>query len=156
MVRAGLLLSVLAGLMGGCAVGPDGARSSDTTRIERIVDGDTVVLERVGKSRLIGVDTPEVYGGRECFGSEASAFAKRVLDGQTVRYEIGREPRDRYGRALVYVYLEDGRSFNEMLVREGYARPLAIAPNVEHAARFERLAGEARAARRGLWSPGAC
>lgn len=27
-------------------------------RVERVVDGDTVVLSGVGKARLIGVDTP--------------------------------------------------------------------------------------------------
>ena len=42
----------------------------------RVVDGDTVVLTGLGKTRLIGVDTPEVYGGAECFGREASRFVK--------------------------------------------------------------------------------
>jgi len=159
MLRASVgssLFLTLALVLGGCAGEGDPSRSGETARVERIVDGDTVVLQALGKSRLIGVDTPEVYGRSECFGSEASAFAKRVLSGQTVRYQIGPEPRDRYGRALVYLYLRDGRSFNEMLVRQGYARPLAIAPNVEHAALFQRRASEAREARRGLWSPRTC
>jgi micrococcal nuclease len=65
--------------------------------------------------------------------------------------EIGAEPRDRYGRLLVYLTV-DGRMFNADLVRDGYATPLAIAPNVRYAQRFARLAGEARRAGRGLWS----
>ena len=100
--------------------------------------------------------TPEVYGTAECFGREASAFAKRLLAGRRVRSERGVEPRDRYGRALVYLWLDDGRFVNELLVAGGYARTLSIAPNVRFAARLGRRAREARAAGRGLWSRAAC
>jgi len=116
-----------------------------------VVDGDTVVLAGPGKARLIGVDTPEVYGGRECFGSEASAYAKRMLAGRQVDYTVGRERRDRYGRLLVYVWLQDGRSFNALLVAGGYARPLTIRPNDAYARDFGRLAQAARDSKGGLW-----
>ena len=132
---------------------PDGSLQATVTRV---VDGDTAILSGVGRSRFIGVDTPEVFGGRECFGPEASQFVKGILTGRRVRYAIGAESRDRYGRALVYIWLQDGRFLNELLVARGYARPLAIAPNVRYAGRFERRAREAREARRGLWAPGAC
>ena len=84
--------------------------------VTRVVDGDTAILDGLGRSRLIGIDTPEVHGRSACFGAEASRFTQRVLQGQRVRYEIGAEARDRYGRALVYVWLADGRLFNELLV----------------------------------------
>jgi micrococcal nuclease len=123
----------------------------------RVVDGDTVVLSSTGKSRLIGVDTPEVFGGQECFGREASAFAERVLrPGLRVRVERDVEERDRYGRALVYLRLPDGRSFNELLVADGYAVPLTIPPNVRHAERFRALARRARERGAGLWSSRSC
>jgi micrococcal nuclease len=129
----------------------EGRAGSDV--VVRVVDGDTVELQWAGKSRLIGVDTPEVYGGQECFGREASAFAKRVLrPGLRVRVERDVEARDRYGRTLVYLRLPDGRSFNELLVAEGYAVPLTIPPNVRHAERFKRLARTARERAAGLWS----
>ncbi|HEY1539321.1 MAG TPA: thermonuclease family protein [Solirubrobacteraceae bacterium] len=120
--------------------------------VTRVVDGDTAILSTLGRSRFIGVDTPEVFGHRDCFGPQASAFTKRTLTGLRVRYEIGAEPRDRYGRALVYLDLPDGRSFNEQLVARGYARPLPIAPNTRYAERFARLARAASSAGRGLWS----
>ena len=130
--------------------------AGDAARVTRVVDGDTIVLSGLGKARLIGVDTPEVYGGAECFGREASAYAKRVLTGRRVRYRLGVEPRDRYDRALVDLWLDDGRHFNAMLVGQGYAQPLTIPPNDEYAPRFVRLARAARRAERGLWGPGAC
>jgi len=127
------------------------------TRVVRVVDGDTVVLRRLGSSRLIGVDTPEVHGGRECYGREASAFAWRVLaPGSRVRYLPGAEPRDRYRRPLVYVWLADGRSFNAMLVEGGYATTLTIPPNDRYADRLRRLAREAKRRERGRWSDAGC
>ncbi len=155
-------IAVLIALAALAAAGFAAAPSTDggaegTATVERVVDGDTVVLSGgIGKSRLIGVDTPEVYGGAECFGREASAFAKRLLDGARVRVARQAEPTDRYGRALVDLWLADGRHVNALLVERGYAQPMTVPPNVRYAARHVRLAREARAAGRGLWAPGAC
>ena len=89
----------------------------------------------------------------ECFGAAASAANERLVDGREVRLEVGEEQRDRYDRLLAYVYRAgDGRFVNETLVRDGYARPLVIEPNVDHAEAFSALADEAREAGRGLWS----
>jgi micrococcal nuclease len=133
---------------------PDGARR---TRVVRVVDGDTVVLSGLGSSRMIGVDTPDVHGGTECFGREASAFARRLLKpGATARFVRGEERRDRYGRSLVYLWLEDGRSFNAMLAEGGYAKPLVIAPNDRYAKRFAALARKARRSGWGQWSASTC
>lgn len=128
-----------------------------TDQVVRVVDGDTVVLRSSGTSRLIGVDTPEVFGGRECFGREASAFAKRLLQrGLSVGVERDVDERDRYGRTLIYLRLPDRRSFNELLVAEGFAVPLTIPPNVRHAVRFRALAQRAREREAGLWSSRTC
>jgi micrococcal nuclease len=118
-----------------------------------ITDGDTIRVAGLGRVRLIGVDTPEVFGGRECFEPEASAFVKRTLhQGDHVRLRVGEEARDRYGRTLAYVRLPDGRSLNELLVKRGYARTLTIAPNTALAPRLRRLERSAQRARHGLWA----
>ena len=121
-------------------------------QVTKVTDGDTIHLSGLGSVRLIGIDTPEVYGGAECFGQEASAFAKRLLPlGTRVRYRVGVDERDRYGRLLAYVWLPNGRMLNRVLVSAGYAQPLTIPPNVEFAALFRRAAAAARRAGRGLW-----
>jgi micrococcal nuclease len=149
-------------LLGGLRSGEGGALGSEVTgRIVRVVDGDTVRvrLDRPHETRTvryIGVDTPETVKPGEpvqCFGEAASSFNRRLVAGRRVRLELGHERFDRYGRLLAYVFVErDGRLFvNAELLRRGYARTLAIAPNTDRAARF---AGLARAARRdglGLW-----
>src|SRR3954454_12489659 len=135
----------------------DGPRGTTNATVTKNTDGDTLRLSGIGRVRLIGVDTPEVYGGVECYGHEASAFTERVLPpGTRVRYRLGVEPRDRYGRALAYVWLRDGRFFNLMLVQQGYAQVLTIPPNVDYADRFREAQQRARQAERGLWSPAAC
>jgi micrococcal nuclease len=121
-------------------------------RVTKVTDGDTIHLGSLGPVRLIGIDTPEVYRGEECFGREASAFAERLLPpGTRVRYRVGVDERDRYGRLLAYVWLPDGRMVNRVMVEQGYAQQLTIPPNVEFADVFRRAARAARGAGLGLW-----
>ena len=125
--------------------------------VTRHTDGDTFWLSGIGKVRLIGVDTPEVFGERECYGRRASAFVERTVPvGARVRYRLGVEERDRYGRALAYVWLRDGRFLNRLLLARGYAQPLTIPPNVEYEDMFVRAARRAREAARGLWGRPGC
>ena len=128
----------------------------DTT-VERVLDGDTSVVAGGHRVRLIGVDTPETKDPRkpvQCFGREASAFLSAVLaEGSGVRLVGDVEERDVHDRTLAYVYrLPDGLFVNAELVRQGYARPLTIPPDVAHADEFVALSAEARDAGRGLWS----
>jgi micrococcal nuclease len=159
---AGITVLLAALLLAGCSElpGRDTARAGGrhAATVQRVVDGDTVRLAGLGSVRLIGIDTPEVYGGRvECFGPEASAFARSVLrPGTRVRYRVGAEPRDRYGRLLAYVWLRDGRLFNAMLAARGYATALTIAPNDDLASRFRAAVSRARAHGRGMWRRPGC
>lgn len=131
---------------------------ASSARVERVVDGDTIRLEGVGSVRLIGIDTPETYGGRdECFGPEATRYVSGLLPpGARVRYTVGEEPRDRYGRLLVYLYTGDGAALNHVLVTAGYATTLTIAPNDRYARLFERAERRARRARSGMWARAGC
>lgn len=138
--------------------GPTGPFSA---RVMRAVDGDTLLVrlssgerERV---RVIGVDTPEdVAPGRpvQCWSRRAAAYTRGLVEGRLVVLTPGRERTDRYGRTLAYVARDDGVSLEEALLRGGYARTLAISPNVDRAAHYAALERVARAAGRGLW--GAC
>jgi micrococcal nuclease len=145
-------------LLAGCAASDPPARADRiSARVTRHTDGDTLWLSGIGKVRLIGVDTPEVYGGVECYGRKASAFVTRLLPlGAPVHYSLDVEERDRYGRALAYVYTGSGSFLNLLLVQRGYAQPLTIPPNDRFAGRFVAAARKARAHRLGLWAPGVC
>jgi micrococcal nuclease len=140
------------------AAWPDAPKDAVPAKVQRVSDGDTFVATVKGRReriRVIGVDTPESVAPNqpdEPYGEEASDFAKLYLDGETVRLAGDAEPRDRYGRMLAYVWLEDGTFWNALLVAEGYAQQLTIPPNVTYERLFRRLAAEARREDRGLWA----
>lgn len=126
-----------------------------TVTVTRVVDGDTIDISPsvrgLSRVRLIGMDTPEVYFGQQPYGQQASAFAKRELEGEEVGLELDVQKVDPYGRLLAYVYLPNGEMFNETLLEEGYAQVATFPPNVKYVDRFLAAQREARAANRGLW-----
>lgn len=154
-----LVTAVLVAL-GGCSeeeLTGGGGRAVQQARLTKHTDGDTFYLSGIGKVRLIGIDTPEVFGEQECFGRQASRFVERTVPvGARLRYRLGAEERDRYGRALAYVWLDDGRFLNRMLVARGFAQPLTVPPNVEYEDIFVRAARRARESGRGLWGRPGC
>jgi micrococcal nuclease len=126
--------------------------------VSKHVDGDTFWVddgsEKGAKIRLIGVDTPETRHprkGREPYGREASRYVRDLLDGRSVRFEFDVQTKDRYGRILAYVYLEDDTFLNALLVEEGYATVATYPPNVRYAELFTELQRAAREGGLGLW-----
>jgi len=128
--------------------------ASATRLCVRVVDGDTLELDGGERVRLIGVDTPETVDPRrpvQYFGKEASAFARRLAQGRSVRLEYDQETSDRYGRTLAYVYLPDGTFLNAEIIRQGYGHAYTRFP-FRYQAEFLALEREARAQGRGLWA----
>lgn len=121
--------------------------------VTNVVDGDTFDVGNcadAGRVRLILVDTPEVFGGAECFGREASSYTSNALLGVTVRLERDVSNTDRYGRLLRYAWLGD-TLFNEQIVRDGFAVLATFPPDVRYVDRIRDAQTEARNAERGLW-----
>jgi micrococcal nuclease len=139
---------------------PSGAAPNGAATIDRVVDGDTLVVRVSGRRervRLIGMDTPESVKPNtpvQCFAVAASNRTKALLPaGTPVRLVGDVEQRDRYKRLLAYVYrVRDNLFVNLTLVREGYAVPYTFPPNVAHTDEFVAAARDARDAGHGLWS----
>lgn len=134
-------------------------REGEWTMVSRVTDGDTIEIETGEKVRYIGINTPESVDPRrkvECFGKEASAYNKNLVEGKRVRLERDISDRDKYGRLLRFVYLEDGTLVNGMLVREGYAHASPYTPDISRKELFREAESDARMNARGLWSPDAC
>lgn len=134
-------------------------RGENIAQVKRAVDGDTILLENGEKVRYIGVNTPESVDPRqpvECFGKEASAFNRDLVEGKRVRLERDTSDRDKYGRLLRFVYLEDGTLVNEILVREGYAFVATYPPDIAKQEIFRSAEKLARDEKRGLWNEMTC
>src|SRR5207247_153882 len=136
---------IVVGLLAAFFNPPDQAiTQGDFDVVERVVDGGTLLLQSGERVRLIGVDTPEIKHPKkpvEYFGKEASAFTRRVVEEKRVRLEFdqanaARGHKDRYGRTLAYVFLEDGTLLNADIIKQGYGHAYTQFP---FSARWLRL-----------------
>ena len=133
-------------------------------KVIRVIDGDTVIVEINGKNktvRLIGINTPETVDPRrpvECFGIEASNKAKEILNNRSVKLKADNivGERDKYGRLLRYIFLEDGTNFNKMMISEGYAYEYTYDLPYKYQDEFKQAEKEARESKKGIWEDGVC
>jgi len=148
----------------------DSVSSEDSDRIKyhgkyfkivKVVDGDTVDIDmpdgnyQTTRIRLWGIDTPETKNDRTgvmYFGPEASKFTGELCLGKNTAVLLDKisPTRDKYGRLLAYLRLEDGRIVNEVLLSEG----LAYADTrFEHSyyTKYKQLESLAKADKKGLW-----
>ena len=127
--------------------------------VVEVADGDTVIVSQgciPTSVRMIGVDTPETIDPRkpvQCFGPKASAYTKKHLLGQQVSIEIdpSEGEKDKYGRALGYIILEDGTNFNKELIEEGFGREYTYGKKYTKWAEFRMAEAEAKEGGKGLW-----
>jgi len=150
-----LALLLVAASVAACG-GADSPAERDTATVERIADGDTLVLEGGSRVRLVQIDAPELGEG-ECYGA-ASARELAGLARPGTRVALEADPRldgvDRYGRLLRYVHVES-TNVNVELARRGAATAFFFrGERGRYAGRLLAATEEARAERRGLW--GAC
>ena len=126
---------------------------TDSFLVQRVVDGDTLLLANRARVRLIGVDTPEIGNADrepEPYALEASEFTRQMVEGRHVRLTFDRERKDTYGRILAYMYLDE-TLLNEEILRAGWGRSLTRFPYSRlMKKRFLAAENEARSAGRGL------
>jgi micrococcal nuclease len=135
--------------------------------VTRVVDGDTLHVRLDGDDvtvRMIGMNTPETVKENtpvECYGPEASDYAKKTLSGQTVTLEFDESQgrTDQYGRTLAYIWLEVPGGALSLVnldeIEQGLARERQYGPTpYAWKSTFKAAASAAREAQTGLW--GAC
>ena len=138
----------------------------------RIIDGDTlkiIINGRKERIRLIGIDAPESRKNKKAYrdaarthkdlntiiemGKKSTAFLKRLIKpGDKIFIEFDIQLRDKYGRLLGYVYLDNGQMLNEEILKAGYATLMTIPPNIKYVSKFYKAYLEARRNKRGLWA----
>ncbi len=139
--------------------------------VKKVNDGDTFEVETNGKSekvRMLGIDTPEKWDSDKLerdlertgkdketikkLGALSSDFTTRLIGGKKVILmpDTKGDDKDRYGRLLRYVYLEDGTFVNLKIVEEGYANAYRKF-NVSKQNEFIKAENQAREKKKGLW-----
>ena len=124
---------------------------TDTFKVIRVIDGDTIEIEGGQKVRYIGIDTPEATTQHECFGTQAASKNRELTEGKDVSLEKDISQTDKYGRLLRYVYI-DNLFVNEYLVSEGYAHSSSYPPDIKYQDRLKSAQNQAMSANKGLWN----
>ncbi len=138
--------------------------SAIKVKVLRVVDGDTIHVLLNNKDvtiRMIGIDTPETVDPRkpvQCFGKEASSHARQLLDGTTVYLEqdTSQGDYDKYNRLLSYIWMSDGRLFNQVMIAEGYAFEYTYNLPYNYQTQFKSAQRNAQNQQIGLWSSTTC
>ncbi len=141
----------------------ESGESATLYRVVKVIDGDTVTIERDGAQetiRLIGIDTPETNDTRtgvQCFGKEATTKLKSVIGDQvSIETDASQGERDKYKRLLAYIYNEEGTMLNKYLIAQGYAYEYTYDEPYKYVKEFKAAEADAKKNKRGLWAPNAC
>ncbi|OAI07295.1 thermonuclease family protein [Methylomonas methanica] len=123
-------------------------------RVEKVFDGDTILLSDGQKVRFLGINTPEVAGrnkSAEAGGDRAKAWLKQKLEHRKVFLQGDVEKQDKYQRTLAYVFSEDKEHINLELVKRGLATVNIYPPNFRYLDTLLAAQRSAEQAGLGIW-----
>ena len=145
------------GQTGGGSTSNDDVVRRNVGDVVKVTDGDTLKVRIRGVGirdiRIIGIDTPEVYGGVQCGGRNASQRMKRLAPvGSTVTLisDPSQDDRDRYGRLLRYVERK-GKDVGRAQVNLGEAKVYVFDRPFRRTNGYKRVQRDARRDGRGSW-----
>ena len=131
---------------------------TETALIERVSDGDTVVLTDKRRVRVIGLNTLELNSAAEndkLWAQRAKARLEELTTDGTVTLMLGNDEFDRYGRTLAHIVLPDNTLVAEILISEGLAFAVTVGANNRCTFSLHESEQRARDANLGVWkSPG--
>ena len=119
----------------------------NTAMISKVIDGDTIELETGERVRLLGINAPEMG---QPYHEEATNTLKELIENKTVILESDVEDKDRYGRFLRYIFLNN-KNINVEMVEGGYVNVYVIPPNTKYENELRKAENEAKTANRGIW-----
>jgi micrococcal nuclease len=92
--------------------------------VEKVLDGDTVVLSGGERLRLRGIDAPETaHNGQpgQYFAKQARRTLSALVEGRELVLDRAELDTDRHGRLVGVARLDDGRVVNLMMIEQGAA-----------------------------------
>ncbi|MEM6711785.1 MAG: thermonuclease family protein [Pseudomonadota bacterium] len=117
---------------------PDWSKLEAGPRVEitDVVDGDTVELRRGPDVRLVGIQAPKLPLGRDHvvewpLARESKTYLQDVIGsaGRDAQLFFGGRERDRHGRYLAHIVMEDGTWLQGAMILAGLARVYTFSDN---------------------------
>ncbi len=124
-------------------------------KVKYVYDGDTVLLDNGEYVRYLGINAPEMARkdkAAEFMARPAKEFNRKLVWRIRVRLEYGREKIDRYARLPAFVFLEDGKMVNALMVRKGLAHVMIKKRDLKYRDNLLGLQRKAMKERIGIWS----
>lgn len=133
--------------------------------VTEVSDGDTFELDGEETIRMLGIDTPEIahpglYIKEECFGKDARARLSQLIQHRPVLTKRDIKDKDRYGRSLRFVFVQDTSDrdrylfVNAYMIGEGFARAYIFEQDQSYKSMINDLQAFAIQNKKGLW--GSC
>ena len=126
--------------------------------VDKVYDGDTLLLKDGRRVRFLGINTPEIAGRHktaESGGEQAKAWLKKTIEHQRVILEFDVEKQDKYQRTLAHVFTEDKLHLNLELVKRGLATANIFPPNLKYVDALGEAQQQAEGQRLGIWGDAA-
>ena len=91
-----------------------------STKVYRVIDGDTFITNKGDIIRMIGIDAPELP---TLEGIQSKMHLYNLIKDKTITLQKDNysHNEDKYGRLLRYVYL-NGQDVNLLMLKQGYAK----------------------------------
>ena len=132
----------------------------DTDYVERVVDGDTLVLKngiyvKTYRIRMLGLNTLELNKRKkkqpQPYANEAAQLLEDLVIGRQIRIEkdVSKEI-DGFSRALRYIIIDD-KYAGEQLILEGYGE-VFMSKRLEREDALLKAEKEAKENKKGIWS----
>lgn len=139
---------------------PAGLVIDGAARVSAVIDGDTVRLDKkiegADQVRLVGIQAPKLPLGRKGFkkwplAEAAKAGLESLVLGKSVRLAFGGARRDRHGRWLAHLFLDDSTWVQQQMLGNGMARVYSFADNRTQLSSLYSAERKARKNGRGIW-----
>lgn len=128
---------------------------ANSETVKYVYDGDTFTTNDNKKVRLLNINTPETAkknSASEPFSIAAKKQLEKLIDHKKVKLVYDKEKKDKYGRLLAYVYLNDGTFINAEMLKSGMAHLYTFPNNISKFEELKKAEDYARNKKIGLWS----
>jgi len=127
--------------------------------VQRVIDGDTIVLNDDIRVRLLSINAPELAkkgkknSKNEPFALEAKKYLQDLIaqSNNLIYLVVGKDGQDKYGRVIAHTFNQQKKSLEEKMLQAGFAFRISYAPNTSLDECLASAEHKARTTKNKLW-----